>query len=117
MAKPEGRKVLSEDERKVVFLALVAAQDAGRGALSRKEVAERFGISDREVRWIDREGLDSGWPRWARVRVSTHRLPAPGGKVGLCDISERRPCGTWRSPVPGQGAVAVLLLVDTAPAW
>ena len=63
MAKPEARKVLSEGERKAVFLALVAAQDAGMGvAQSREEVAERFGISDREVRRVEQEGLDAGWP-------------------------------------------------------
>ena len=51
-------KRLSEEERKAVFLALVEAQDAGRGVvLSRKEVAERFGITDREVRRIEQEGL------------------------------------------------------------
>ena len=56
-------KRLSEEERKAVFLALVEAQDAGRGVvLSRKEVAERFGITDREVRRIEQEGLDAGWP-------------------------------------------------------
>jgi DNA-directed RNA polymerase sigma subunit (sigma70/sigma32) len=63
MGKDEAGKVLSEDERKAAFLALVAAQDAGKGvALSRKDVAEQFGITDREVRQIEREGLDGGWP-------------------------------------------------------
>jgi hypothetical protein len=63
MAKHEGSKVLSEDERKAVFLALVEAQDGGKGVvLSRKEVAERFGLSDREVRRVEQEGLDAGWP-------------------------------------------------------
>jgi hypothetical protein len=56
-------KRLSEEERKAVFLALVEAQDAGRGVvLSRKEVAERFGITDREVRRIEQEGLGASWP-------------------------------------------------------
>ena len=37
--------------------------EAGRGmVLSRKEVAERFGITDREVRQIEEEGIDGGWP-------------------------------------------------------
>jgi hypothetical protein len=63
VAKPEARKVLSEDERKAVFQALVAAQDAGAGVVqSREEVAERFGISDREVRRVEQEGLDAGSP-------------------------------------------------------
>ena len=63
MAKQEASRRLSEDERRAVFLALVAAQDAGVGvAQSREEVAERFGISDREVRRVEQEGLDAGWP-------------------------------------------------------
>jgi hypothetical protein len=54
---------LSEEGRKAAFLALVEAQDAGRGVvLSRKEVAERFGLSDREVRRLEEEGIDAGWP-------------------------------------------------------
>ena len=51
-------KHLSEDERRAAFRALVEAQDAGKGVvLSRKEVTERFGITDREVRRIEQEGL------------------------------------------------------------
>ena len=56
-------KHLSEDERRAAFLALVEAQGAGKGVvLSRKEVAERFGLSDREVRRVEEEGIDAGWP-------------------------------------------------------
>jgi DNA-directed RNA polymerase sigma subunit (sigma70/sigma32) len=56
-------KHLSEDERRAVFLAVVEAQDAGKGVvLSRKEVAEQFGISDRQVRQIEQEGIDAEWP-------------------------------------------------------
>jgi hypothetical protein len=63
MARQEVSKRLSEEERKAVFIALVEAQDAGKGVvLSRKEVAERFGITDREVRRIEEEGIEGGWP-------------------------------------------------------
>ena len=63
MAKQEASKRLSEKERRAVFLALVAAQDLGVGVVRwRKEVAEQFGITDREVRRIEEEGLDGGWP-------------------------------------------------------
>jgi hypothetical protein len=63
VANQEASKRLSAEERKAVFLALVAAQDAGKGVvLSRKEVAERFGISDREVRRIEEECIDAEWP-------------------------------------------------------
>ena len=63
MAKQEAIKRLSEEERRAAFLALVQAQDAGKGViLSRKEVAEKIGISDREVRRIEQEGIDAEWP-------------------------------------------------------
>jgi hypothetical protein len=56
-------KQLSESQRKEIFLALVEAQDhAMTVAQSRKAVAERFGLSDRQVRTIEREGLDHDWP-------------------------------------------------------
>ena len=63
MAKQEANKLRSVEERKAVFLALVEAQDAGTGVVqSRKEVAEQFGISDREVRRIEEECIDAEWP-------------------------------------------------------
>ena len=63
MGKQEVSKRLSEEERRAVFLALVAAQDMGASVVrSRKEVAEKFGLTDRQVRQIEEEGLDGGWP-------------------------------------------------------
>jgi hypothetical protein len=56
-------KPLPEPRRKEIFLALVDAQDHGMSpAESRKVVAERFGVSEGQVRQIEREGLDNGWP-------------------------------------------------------
>jgi hypothetical protein len=54
---------LSEDRRKDIFRALVEAQDGGASvAESRDQVAQQFGVSEQEVRRIEREGLDKGWP-------------------------------------------------------
>jgi hypothetical protein len=54
---------LPEALRKEIFLALVDAQDHDMPVgLSRKAVAERFGISEGQVRQIEREGLDNDWP-------------------------------------------------------
>ena len=54
---------LPEPRRKELFLALVEAQDRGMSpAESRKAVAERFGVSQGQVRQIEREGLDNDWP-------------------------------------------------------
>ena len=53
----------SESRRKEVFLALVTAQDGEMPvAQSRKEIAQRFGITEAEVVRIEREGLDNNWP-------------------------------------------------------
>ena len=55
-------QVLSEAERKDIFRALVDAQDhAMTVPQSRRAVAERFGLSEGQVRQIEREGLDRGW--------------------------------------------------------
>ncbi len=56
-------KTLSLFERMEVFQALVEAQDRNMTVTqSRKTVAERFGISEEQVRRIEREGLDGNWP-------------------------------------------------------
>ena len=53
----------AEDRRKEIFLALVDAQDHDLGvAQARRLVAERFGVSEGQVRQIEREGLDRQWP-------------------------------------------------------
>ena len=63
MPQHEADKSLSLEQRMEVFLALVEAQD-GRMTVpeSRKATAERFGLSEQQVRRIEREGLDGDWP-------------------------------------------------------
>ena len=62
MAQQGADRPLSEAERKEVFLALVEAQDREMTvAGSRQAVAERFGLSEQQVRRIEREGLDGNW--------------------------------------------------------
>jgi hypothetical protein len=54
---------LPETTRKEIFQALVEAQDQDMTvAQSRQHVAERFGLSDAQVRQIEREGIDAQWP-------------------------------------------------------
>jgi hypothetical protein len=54
---------LTEERRKEIFFALVAAQDHDVGvANSRKQIEERFGVSEAQVRQIEREGLQNQWP-------------------------------------------------------
>ncbi len=54
---------ITPDRRKEIFLAVVEAQDGGMAvASSRAAVAERFGVSEAEVRDIEREGLAAQWP-------------------------------------------------------
>jgi hypothetical protein len=54
---------LDEPQRKAIFLALVEAQDGKMSvAASREEIARRFHLTDRQVRVIEREGLENDWP-------------------------------------------------------
>ena len=53
----------AEDRRREIFAALVAAQDEGLAvALSRADVAARFGVTPAAVAAIEREGMDNEWP-------------------------------------------------------
>jgi hypothetical protein len=63
MTQGKGDEHLSETSRQEIFLALVDAQDHDLSvAHSRQLIAERFGISENEVRHIEREGLERQWP-------------------------------------------------------
>jgi hypothetical protein len=62
MPKNEADRPLSETERKEIFLILVQAQDQIGVLPSRREIVQRFGISDRQVRKIEQEGIDGEWP-------------------------------------------------------
>jgi hypothetical protein len=56
------RSAVSEERRKEIFLALVAAQDQDIGVReSRELIAGRYGLSATEMREIERQGLDAGW--------------------------------------------------------
>jgi hypothetical protein len=54
---------LPEPRRREIFMALVEAQDQDMSvAQSRKVIAERFGLTDRQLKQIEQEGLDQEWP-------------------------------------------------------
>ncbi len=54
---------LPEARRKAIFLALVDARDHETPVPQyRKAVAARFGVTEEQVRQIEREGLDNDWP-------------------------------------------------------
>ena len=63
MQRDGAEKTLSEERRREIFSALVEAQDQEiTVAQSREEVAMRFGLSQSQLRQIEREGLDNKWP-------------------------------------------------------
>jgi hypothetical protein len=63
MALGNGEEQITEERRKDLFLALVDAQDHELGvSQSRKLIATRFGVSEGQIRRIEREGLDRQWP-------------------------------------------------------
>lgn len=54
---------LTEAVRKEIFLALVEAQDQRMSVpQSRQVVAERFGITEKQVVIIEKEGSENEWP-------------------------------------------------------
>ena len=63
MRQNDNPEPLSKSRRKEIFRALVDAQDQAVGvARSRTLVAERFGVSEQQVRDIESEGLEGQWP-------------------------------------------------------
>ena len=62
-SKHEGERLLPKRRRQEIFVALVAAQDGGASvAESRKLVAQRCRVSEKDVRAIENEGVEEGWP-------------------------------------------------------
>ncbi len=58
-----AEKTVPEPQRREIFLAIVEAQDRDLTvAQSRVFVSEKFSVSENQVRDIEREGLDNGWP-------------------------------------------------------
>ncbi len=63
MISQDSEDNLPEERRREIFLALVDAQDHEMTvSQSRQAVASRFGVSEGQVRKIEREGLDNNWP-------------------------------------------------------
>jgi hypothetical protein len=63
VSQPHADENLPEERRKEIFLALVDAQDHDMSpAQSRKMIADKFGLSEGQVKQIEREGLDQEWP-------------------------------------------------------
>ena len=59
----QEHKPLTQQQRMAVFRALVEAQDGGLSVpASRKAISQEYGLSDVQVRRIEQEGLDAGWP-------------------------------------------------------
>lgn len=58
---------LTEQRRRELFLALVAAQDGGLGVRdSREAVARQFEVDAETVAEVEDEGLDKGWPPFGK---------------------------------------------------
>jgi hypothetical protein len=58
-----GEKHMGVEQRMELFRALVEAQDQELGTVrSRQIIAERFGVTEKDVRRIEEEGLQEEWP-------------------------------------------------------
>jgi transposase-like protein len=69
----------SDEFRQEVFQALVATQDEGMSVKeSRRDVAQRFGLTTQQVERIEREGIDKTWPPLAGDDEPAMVLKFPG---------------------------------------
>lgn len=51
------------EQRQVIFRAIVEAQDAGMSvAASRIDVAQRFSVTEEQIKEIEQEGMANQWP-------------------------------------------------------
>ncbi len=51
------------EQRQIIFKALVEAQDGGMGvAASRAAVAKQYGVTEDQVRDVEKEGSANLWP-------------------------------------------------------
>jgi hypothetical protein len=63
MTGPDVNASIPEERRREIFRTLVEAQDrAVPVPESRAAVARDFGVSEAQVRSIEREGMDQNWP-------------------------------------------------------
>jgi len=63
MTQDKGDELIAEDRRKEIFFAIVEAQDHEMDVpQSRRLVVDRFGVSENQVRLIEREGMECQWP-------------------------------------------------------
>lgn len=58
-----GTDAVTIEQRQAIFLAVVEEQDGGKAvAESRSVVAQRFSVTEEQVKAIEREGLAANWP-------------------------------------------------------
>jgi len=64
MTASKGEENPSESRRKEIFQALVEVQDRGVMSVpqSRQWIAEHYGVTERQIRSIEDEGMDQQWP-------------------------------------------------------
>jgi hypothetical protein len=63
MASEQPADTVTEDRRRAIFRAVVEAQDAGMSVeASRADTARRYEVTEAQVKAIEREGLEKGWP-------------------------------------------------------
>jgi 2-hydroxychromene-2-carboxylate isomerase len=63
MVHDSGGKEITENRRKMIFRAIVNAQDQKLSVIeSRRLIAKRYGLTESQIRRIEQEGLDRQWP-------------------------------------------------------
>jgi hypothetical protein len=59
----QSSEAITVERRRALFRAIVEAQDGGLSvAAARADVGSRFGVTETQVKAIEREGLEHQWP-------------------------------------------------------
>lgn len=63
MAEETVEQQIAEPRRMEMFRVMVESQDRGMPvAESRRYIVQQFGVTESQVRLVEREGMDRNWP-------------------------------------------------------
>lgn len=63
MDQQQSSETLTVERRRAIFRTIVEAQDEGATVdASRTAAAEKYGVTEGQVKSIEREGLEQQWP-------------------------------------------------------
>lgn len=92
MTQSTSDQQFTEEHRKQIFFALVDTQDHGLDVhSSRNLMVQRFGVSESQVREIEREGLRNQWPPLGAGSEAVSEQRSPPAAVSEQQLPPQQP--------------------------